>query len=155
MSKERLTLLLGASMDGSDKIDPLIIGKSARPQCFRMTGIIPLPYQSNSTAWMTGAIWQQWIKGFNSRMKQLDKKVILFIDNCPGHPEVNDLSNVTVQYLPPQTTSHLQPCDQGIIQCFKRHYRQLLLQQHIIAVERKEDFKPTVLDATIYTQTAW
>ena len=88
-------------------------------------------------------------------MKQLDKKVILFIDNCPGHPEVNDLSNVTVQYLPPQTTSHLQPCDQGIIQCFKRHYRQLLLQQHIIAVERKEDFKPTVLDAMIYTQTAW
>ena len=31
MSKERLTLLLGANMDGSDKIDRLIIGKSARP----------------------------------------------------------------------------------------------------------------------------
>lgn len=57
--------------------------------------------------------------------------------------------------LPPQTTSHLQPCDQGIIRCFKRHYRQSLLQEYILAMERKEDFKPTVLDAMIYTQTAW
>ena len=155
MSKERLTLLLGANMDGSDKIDPLVIGKSARPRCFRTAGRVPLPYESNSTAWMTGMIWQQWVKSFNRRMIQQNKKVLLFVDNCPGHPMMTGLSNVTIQYLPPQTTSHLQPCDQGIIRCFKRHYRQSLLQQYIMAIERKEDYKPTVLDAMIHIQIAW
>lgn len=57
MSKERLTLLLGANMDGSGKIDPLVIGKSARPWCFRTAGRIPLPYESNWTTWMTGTMW--------------------------------------------------------------------------------------------------
>ena len=155
LSKERLTLLLGANMDGSDKIEPLIIGKSANPRCFRGSGKIPLPYESNKSAWMTGMIWIKWLKGFNSKMKRLKKKVILFIDNCPDHPVVDNLSHVTVHYLPPQTTSLLQPCDQGIIQCFKRNYRQALLQQYILAIENKEDFKLNVLDAMIYTQIAW
>jgi len=34
-SKLRLTLILGANMDGSDKIQPLVIGKEAQPRCFR------------------------------------------------------------------------------------------------------------------------
>ena len=114
-------------MNGSDKIKPLIIGKSAKPRCFRGSGKIPLLYESNKSAWMTGMIWIKWLKGFNSKIKRRKKKVILFIDNCPGHPTVDNLSHVTVHYLLPQTTSLLQPCDQGIIQCFKRNYRQALL----------------------------
>ena len=128
-------------MDGSDKIDSLVIGKLARPRCFRTAGRIPLLYESNSTAWMTGTIWQQWVKSFNSRMKRQNKEVLLFIDNCPGHPTMNGLSHVTIQYLPPQTTFHLQPCDQGIIRCFKRHYRQSLLQEYILVMERKKRFQ--------------
>ncbi|GFW87390.1 tigger transposable element-derived protein 4 [Trichonephila clavipes] len=33
--KERLTLLLAVNMDGSEKITPLVIGKSANPRCFK------------------------------------------------------------------------------------------------------------------------
>ena len=155
LSKERLTLLLGANMDGSDKVEPLIIGRSANPRCFRGIKSVPLPYEANKSAWMTSTVWIKWIKGFNARMKRLNKSVLLFIDNCPAHPRVDKLSNVKVVYLPPQTTSHLQPCDQGIIQCFKRHYRYTLLQQYILAIENSEAFKPTVLDAMVYTEIAW
>ncbi|GFV42697.1 tigger transposable element-derived protein 4 [Trichonephila clavipes] len=34
-SKERLTILLTVNMDGSEKITPLVIGKSAKPRCFK------------------------------------------------------------------------------------------------------------------------
>ena len=34
-SKERLTVLVTANMDGSDKLRPFVIGKSANPRCFR------------------------------------------------------------------------------------------------------------------------
>ena len=53
LSKERLTLLLGANMDGSDKLEPLVIGKSANPRCFRGIRSVPLPYEANKSAWMT------------------------------------------------------------------------------------------------------
>jgi hypothetical protein len=33
--------------------------------------------------------------------------------------ETTRLTNITIQSLPPNTTAHLQPCDQGIINSFK------------------------------------
>lgn len=33
-SKERLTILFCANVDGSDKISPFVIGKSKKPRCF-------------------------------------------------------------------------------------------------------------------------
>ena len=59
-SKQRLTVLVATNMSGSDKVAPLIIGKSAKPRCFSGKKI-PFPYQSNSKAWMTGTIWTEWI----------------------------------------------------------------------------------------------
>ena len=88
-------------------------------------------------------------------MRASGKKVLLFIDNCPSHPVVDESSHTTVHYLPPQTTSHLQPCDQRIIQSFKRKYRHSLLQQYTLAIKNNEDLKPNILDAMIYTQAAW
>lgn len=51
-SKQRLTVLLCANMDGSDKRKPLVIGTSGRPRCFRGK-TMPVTYVSNAKAWMT------------------------------------------------------------------------------------------------------
>lgn len=51
-SKERITVLCAASMSG-EKLPLLVIGKAAKPRCFKNTRI-PLEYASNSKAWMTG-----------------------------------------------------------------------------------------------------
>ena len=50
-------------------------------------------------------------------IKGLPFKVLLVLDNAPGHPaNLNDFhSNVRVVYLPPNTISLLQPMDQGVI----------------------------------------
>lgn len=51
-------------------------------------------------------------------------KVLLVLDNAPGHPPyLDDFNlNVKVVYLPSNTTSIIQPMDQGVIATFKKDY---------------------------------
>ena len=107
-SKLRLTMLIGANMTGEDKLDPLIIGKSANPRCFRGVSHIPLPYTSNAKAWMTSQIWTEWINKFDHRMRSKGKKIAFVIDNCPAHPVVSNLTNIEVFYLPTNTMKALK-----------------------------------------------
>ena len=55
---------------------------------------------------------------------------MLFLDNCSAHPDVV-CSNIKLSFLPPNTTSRLQPCDAGIIQNVKVHYHKQLLR-HVL-----------------------
>lgn len=57
--------------------------------------------------------------------KEIPFKVMLIIDNAPGHPPnalINFDPRVEVVFLPPNTTSLLQPMDQGVIKTFKSYY---------------------------------
>ena len=65
-------------------------------------------------------------------MKSQNRKFLLLIDNCPAHPRDIQLSNVRIEFLPPNTTSVVQPMDQGIIRCLKAHYRKLLLRHLLV-----------------------
>ena len=49
------------------------------------------------------------------------QKVLLFVDNATSHSIVQ-LCNVKLKYLPANTTSILQPLDQGIILAMKQKY---------------------------------
>lgn len=42
-SKERLTAMVCANMTGNDKLPLLIIGKSAKPRCFKNKKTLPTP----------------------------------------------------------------------------------------------------------------
>ncbi|XP_046389310.1 tigger transposable element-derived protein 1-like [Ischnura elegans] len=50
--------------------------------------------------------------------------MLLVLDNAPGHPpHIVDLSeHIKVVFLPPNTTSIIQPMDQDVIATFKAHY---------------------------------
>ncbi|XP_053406295.1 tigger transposable element-derived protein 4-like [Mercenaria mercenaria] len=123
--------------ESEEKIKPLVIGKSKNPRCF--SGIkqdrLPVMYKSNKKAWMTGEIFEEWLHWFDRQMK--GRKVLLFVDNAPSHPQVN-LKNVNVKFLPPNTTSLCQPMDQGIIQAMKLKYRKKQLQYVISQMELKQ-----------------
>lgn len=58
---------------------------------------------------------------------------MLLLDNAPGNPsKLGNLNkNVEVIFLPPNTTSLLQPMDQGVIATFKAYYLRRTFSQAI------------------------
>jgi len=106
-SKERLTDLLTSNMDGSDKRKLFVVGKSAKPRCFRGVKTLPVTYRSNSNAWMTSTLFQHWIESFDASLLKKGKKVCLLLDNCPALKiEDSALKCIELAYLPP-TQLHL------------------------------------------------
>ena len=159
-SKERLTVLLACSAAG-EKLKPLVIGKSENPRCFRghKPSSLPVTYKWNKKAWMTSEIFREWINILNNKMRIQKRKILLLIDNCAAHPPVQ-ASNVKLVFLPPNTTSRLQPCDAGIIRCFKAHYRKRLLRHILLRmdeVNKASDLakQVSVIDSIIWTSAAW
>ena len=69
---------------------------------------------------MTGFLFTEWLHSFDQHIKQKKNyRVLLFMDNVASHfPDVT-LECVELDYLPPNTTSHLQPLDAGIIKTCK------------------------------------
>ena len=161
-SKSRLTVMVATNMDGSHKLPPLVIGKSKNPRFFKHVKTLPVCYKSNRKAWMTSQLFEEWLKKLDRQFFAQNRKVAMVVDNCPAHPKIGDLKAVELIFLPPNTTSILQPCDQGIIKAFKQIYRKLLVRSYLLHVEdqmkgRKKDqvYKVDVLDALHRIKEAW
>jgi len=127
-NKERISIALCSNADGSHKLKPLIIGKCAKSRCFKNINIYNLLmiYRNNSKAWMLLTLFQEWLQEFDLQIsrKYRGQRVLLLLDNCPSHKvEGMVLQNVDVHFLPPNTTSKIQPMDAGIIMTFKKNYR--------------------------------
>jgi hypothetical protein len=67
-------------------------------------------------------------------------KIILLLDYAPGHPRtLDDLNpNVRVIFLPPNTTSLLQPMDQCVIAAFKLYDLKRTFTKCITAIDTEE-----------------
>jgi guanylate kinase len=68
---------------------------------------------------MTSVLFEKWLSNFDKKMSLKGKKVLLLIDNYTAHNTKKKFNSIRVEFLPPNTTSQLQPMDQGIIQNFK------------------------------------
>ncbi|GBM94700.1 hypothetical protein AVEN_274919-1 [Araneus ventricosus] len=93
-------------------------------------------------------------------MRNQASKVLLVLDNATCHAHGAQVTNVKLLFLPPNTTSKLQPLDHGVIKCFKMEYRQYALR-HVIA--RMDGFesaselskKISIGDALDWINTYW
>jgi len=153
-SKERITILLGSNMSGSEKIKPLIIGKSKKPRCFKGVKSFPLDYESNKKAWMTGDLFKSWLVKFDQKMRLNQRNVLLFIDNCTAHCTIN-LKSVRIEFLPPNTTSKLQPMNQGIIQNFKTLYRKEIIRKIVYDIDEGRPCSINLLQSMRMCEKAW
>ena len=101
--KERVTLLLACNMDGSEKLEPLTIGKSKNPRCFKNIKKLPVDYQANKNAWMTGEIWLEWLKKVDNLMRRKKRHIVMLCDNCAAHSSDVRLTNMKLVFF---TTDH-------------------------------------------------
>ncbi|KAI0998187.1 hypothetical protein K3495_g10007 [Podosphaera aphanis] len=92
------------------------------------------------------------------------RKVLLLLDNFAAHElavrlvgRLEGLQNVRIAWLPPNTTSHWQPLDQGIIASFKLAYRRQWVNFIINQRESGKDPQKTVnvLRAIQWSQISW
>ena len=69
INKNRFTAMVACSMTG-EKLKPLIIGKSAKPCCFLGVNLkaVGILYRFNKKAWMTSAIFVEWLRIINNKM---------------------------------------------------------------------------------------
>ena len=129
-AKERVTALFAVSLTGEKK-QPLIIGKSQKPRWFKGIEKLPVSYAANKNAWMTSALFCEWLLAWEIELQRKNKKILLLIDNCSAHKHdvIKDkLQALKVVFLPHNTTSILQPLDQGVIRSFKAHYRRKMME---------------------------
>lgn len=162
-SKQRVTVALIANAAG-EKEKPIVVWKSQKPRCFKgvNTASLPVQYFSQGKAWMTGEILESILRKLNRRLCTQGRRVALLLDNAGCHPEdlKDHFSNIKIIFLPPNTTSKLQPLDLGIIQNFKMHYRTLLLRFVLSKIDECETASEitksiTVLHAIRWIAQAW
>lgn len=137
-NKDRITLLVCSNATGRHKLPLLLIGKSAKPRAFKNVNMESLPviYRSQKSAWMNSKLFKDWffenfVPNVEKHLRELGlpSKAILFLDNAPSHPAETELikGNICVKFFPPQTTSLIQPMDQGVIENIKRLYKRQLV----------------------------
>lgn len=161
IAEERLTLALCISATG-EKETPLVIWKSKKPSCFKGKNMsnLGVNWTSNSKAWMTTPIFEQWLINFDDKMRKQERNVLLVLDNAACHPHKANLSNVKLLFLPPNTMVKLQPLDHGVIKWFKNEYRSYVLQAIIARIDESTTAselakKITVSDAVEWIKYAW
>jgi len=127
--KDRVTVMLATSVNG-EKLPPVFIHKYQTPAALRGLdkSTFPVHYYWNAKGWMMTSIFDNWVKHLDNKMRRINRSIILLCDNAASHQLKSDtiLTHVTLHFLPPNTTTHLQPCNAGIIYSFKANYRQLL-----------------------------
>ncbi|EGZ08334.1 hypothetical protein PHYSODRAFT_417818, partial [Phytophthora sojae] len=125
--KTRISIGLCCNLAGTERLEPIVINRAAKPRCFKgvNVGAIPMDYFSNQKAWMTSEVFLKWVRALNLNMH--GRRILLVLDNAAGHVDI-ELNNVCIHFLPKNTTSHLQPMDAGIIRNFKLKYKKLFVQ---------------------------
>ena len=154
-SKVRLTGLAALNALG-EKLPMYVIGKSANPRCFKHIRSLPCKYTNQAKSWMDSDIFTRWLKELDRRMIAEGRKITMIVDNCPAHPHVEGLQAVELIFLPPNTTSKLQPMDQGVIRSLKANYRSAVVKLCITRIESgKELPRISILDAMKFLVQAW
>ena len=125
VAKDRISLLLGGNASGDFQLKPLLIYPSENPRALKGKdkSRLPVIWKPSKKAWMNGKIFEKWYTNHffkavkrHCESKVLEPRALLLIDNAPSHPanlsELDTCISVKVVFLPPNTTSLIQPMDQ-------------------------------------------
>ena len=148
LSKVRVSAMCCANATGTHRLKPVVVGKQSSPHCLRgPMESLPLVYYNSLKSWFTSWIFKDWF--FNHAVPEIVRhqvddlkiardrvKALILLDNAPAHPAKGQLvgyhGRIRCLFLPPNTTSLIQPMDQGIIVATKRLYRRRFLEEVMV-----------------------
>ena len=147
---------MAAASATGEKLKMFLIGNTKKPRCFRNVKQLPCRYRAQKKSWITGVLFEELVRKLDSPFRDQSRKVALLIDNFPAYPEIKNLTNINLIFLPPNTTSALQPMDQGVIRSLKAHYRKKVVRLCIKAVESNKPLpKISILQALKHLASSW
>ncbi|GAU90600.1 hypothetical protein RvY_02997-2 [Ramazzottius varieornatus] len=158
--KDRFTSMLTCSGTG-DMLPVKIVAFSEVPRSYRRNGWLEVNvekhsfhYFHNKTAWVTKATFGPWLDWLNELTIKQGRHIILLADNFAAY-QVGSRSNVKLVFLPPNTTSRLQPLDAGIIKSFKDYFKQNMAKATANAILQKKSANEFSKSIEIYDATLW
>ena len=154
-SEVRLTGLATGNAAG-EKLPMFVIGKAEKPRCFKGVTSLPCQYKPQRKPWMDSEIFSDNVRKLDTKFDAEGRKIVLIIDNCPAHPNVDHLKAIQLVFLPSNTTSKTQPMDQGVIRALKAFYRTNVVRRQIKYVnEGKTTPKINILQAMRMLVKSW
>ncbi len=141
-SKDRVSLIVCANAVGTHKIPCTLINKPKAHACIKDRQW-PVPYFSEAKAWMDVETCWKWFNEvfFPEVKKRTRRRILLLLDNAPGHFEAFGHDNVRIVFFPPNCTSWKQPCDMGIIIALKKRFKYLYFKDVFDFYELDEEAK--------------
>ena len=120
------------------------------------TSSLLVHYFLQKKLWMDCNIFSEWfqqqflpsVRRFCSN-NGLEKKALLLFDNAASHLSSAmlqlDNSKIKAMFLPPNTTTNIQPMDQAVIVPCKRQYKKKFLAHIILENDPADKFVPEIL----------
>ncbi|XP_020851157.1 tigger transposable element-derived protein 7 isoform X1 [Phascolarctos cinereus] len=165
INKEQLSALLCANADGTHKLKSVIIGKSKQPRSIKDdANALSVIYKSSQDVWFTRESFSEWffqnfipeVRDFQLNVLRLDEKdikAVLLLDNSAAHPSTESLisndGRIKCIFFPPDTTSLIQPMNQGVILSCKRLYRWKQLEESLVIFEESDEEQETRGEKTV------
>ncbi|POM58282.1 Tigger transposable element-derived protein 6 [Phytophthora palmivora] len=99
----------------------------------------------------------RWLHALDLRMRNAQRHILLLVDNVSSHIQpLSPLTNVRLGFLPKNTTSVLQPLDQGIILCIKRGFSNIKEQDSVQRyLKRLPEEKISIFTAMHWAKMSW
>lgn len=165
-AKDRFTLLFCVNASGLLRCKPMLVFRSQTPRSLKNKNkdFLPVFWKWNPTAWVTQVIFTNWFtKSFIPEVKKflaeknLAFKVLLLMDNARCHPEALQTldPNVQVVFLPPNTTSLIQPMDQTVIATFKANYLRRVMRRMLRHMKQEGKEASMVVEPRAALKAYW
>lgn len=129
-----LTILLGCNLDGSEKLNPLVVSKhetfdvtasshpafktqttgsqiSAQTLINKISEVYQISYKSNSNKWITSSMFQDYLLSLDHKIDNAtpDRQIVIFLDNSSSHRMINlEFKHIKLVYME-NATKHKNP----------------------------------------------
>lgn len=158
-NRNGVTVLLTTNADGSEKLEPLLVGHYDNMACFegkpptKIASKYEVSYKSNKVAWLTSMMFADWLSTLDKRLSLANRHIVLCLDDAASHRVVNikldfirlvfiqndnahgsNSNNNNNHFLGGPLNSNRQkvlPMNSGIFREFKVLYR---LQQYLLSL---------------------